>query len=115
MTSSKQDEQPTLFEPCTVDTEKILLYALGEFQSRGKVLANRPLPMDRLRGAFKRAVEKFQTNELTDEKIAETLQRLGAKVIKRPSFVAKHPYQITVNEKLSESAKIYFRESLNDT
>ena len=114
MTDEKNENQPTLFEPQTVDTESVLLYALGEFQSRGKVLADRELALDRLRGAFKRASEKFQVEELSDEKIADSLERLGAKVVRRPSFVAKHPYQITVSEKLSEKSRFYYKEILND-
>lgn len=115
MSSDQTANQPTLFEtPQTVETERLLLYALGEFQSRGKILAERPLPLDRLRGAFKRAAEKFQTDELTDEKIAETLEKLGAKVVRKPSFVAKHPFQITVYGELSEKSKAVYREMLND-
>lgn len=114
MTDDKNLNQPTLFEPQAIDTEKLLLYALGEFQSRGKVLAERPLALDRLRGAFKRAAEKFQTEELADEKIAETLEKLGAKVVKKPSFVAKHPYQVTIKRELSERAKAVYRETLDE-
>ena len=51
----KNDRQLNLFDVKTIEVEKILLYALGEFQSRGKVLADRELALDRLRGAFKRA------------------------------------------------------------
>lgn len=109
------NDQPNLFEAAgEPETEKILLFALGEFQSRGKVLADRPLALDRLRGAFKRAAEKFQTAELADEKIASALESLGARVVRRPSFVAKHPYQITISENLSEKAKKFYRELLND-
>ncbi len=64
-------EQPNLFETSApaAQVEQILLYALGEFQSRGKVLADRELALDRLRGAFKRACEKFGASELPDEKL----------------------------------------------
>jgi hypothetical protein len=108
--------QPTLFETetKTADLERLALYALGEFQSRGKVLAERELALDRLRGAFKRAAEKFQTTELSDEKIVETLGKLGAKVVKLPSFVAKHPYRVTVQTSLAEEAKEIFQKSKND-
>jgi len=104
--------QPTLFEASApeIEIEKLTLYALGEFQSRGKLLAQRELALDRLRGAFKRASEHFQTTELADEKIAETLEKLGAKIVKVPSFVAKHPFRITVHVDLAERAKIFFRE-----
>jgi hypothetical protein len=105
--------QPTLFEAKThgVETEHLTLYALGEFQSRGKVLAERELALDRLRGAFRRAAERFQTAELSDEKIAKALEGLGAKVVKVPSFVAKHPFRVTVHSDLAERAKIHFQET----
>lgn len=114
MTNDKIVNQPTLFQPRAVDAERLLLYALGEFQSRGKVLAERQLPLDRLRGAFKRASEKFQTEELSDEKIVLALERLGAKVVRKPSFVAKHPFRVTVPNELSEKAKEIYREILNE-
>lgn len=114
MSNDKIANQPTLFEPQTVDVERLLLYALGEFQSRGKILAERPLALDRLRGAFKRASEKFQIEELPDEKIADTLEKLGAKVIRKPSFVAKHPFRVTIYNELSEKAKDVYREMLNE-
>jgi hypothetical protein len=104
--------QPTLFESKTTETEKIILYALGDFQSRKKVLANRELALDRLRGAFKRACEVFGVEELSDEVLAEMLEKLGASVKKRPSFVAKHPYHVTVQNELAERAfEFYNRES----
>ena len=108
--------QPTLFETnaATIDAEKILLYALGEFQTRGKVLAGRELALDRLRGAFKRAAERFNLAEFSDEKIAEILERLGAKVRRVPSFVAKHPFKVTVDRKLAESALDVYRNTLEN-
>ena len=110
-TNKKMTEQPNLFESgAPAEIDRILLFALGEFQSRGKVLAERPLALDRLRGAFKRSAEKFQAEELTDETIAEALERLGAKVVRRPSFVAKHPYHITVRAELSELSKAFYKE-----
>lgn len=107
--------QPNLFETRTenVELERLTLYALGEFQSRGKVLAERELALDRLRGAFKRAAERFQTAELADEKIAETLERLGAKVVKVPSFVAKHPFRVTVPQNLAARAFEFYRETIS--
>ena len=106
--------QPTLFETNaeTAQTEEIVLYALGDFQSRGLQLADRELPLDRLLGAFKRAFEHFQTSELTDEQIAETLEKLGAKINKLPSFVAKHPFRITVTNNLSERSRKFYNEIL---
>ncbi len=108
--------QPGLFELVTekAQIEQILLYALGEFQSRGKVLAERELALDRLRGAFKRACDKFQTAELSDEKIAEGLEKFGAKIVKLQSFVAKHPFRVTVQNDLAEKAKQIYQESLKN-
>jgi hypothetical protein len=82
----KDDQQPNLFDVKTIEVENILLYALGEFQSRGKVLADRELALDRLRGAFKRATEKFGTEEFSDEEIAKGLEKLGSKVIRVPNL-----------------------------
>jgi len=108
--------QPNLFElnAQAVETERILLYALGEFQSRGKILAARELPLDRLRGAFKRAAEKFEIAEMTDEMIVENLQKLGAKIVKVPVFVAKHPFRITISPELAEKAKMIYQNSLEN-
>ena len=85
--------QPTLFEAEneTAEIEKVLLFALGDFQSRKKVLADRELPLDRLRGAFKRAAEKFGIAEIPDEQIAESLDRVETMAkestsISRPSY-----------------------------
>lgn len=106
--------QPTLFEAKTenADIERVLLYALGEFQSRKKVLAERELALDRLRGAFKRAAEKFRIAELSDENIAENLEKLGAKVIKLQSFIAKHPFRVTISIETAERAKRFYNETL---
>jgi hypothetical protein len=101
--------QPTFFEPNQAETEKIILYALGDFQSRKKVLAERELALDRLRGAFKRACEKFGTEEISDEKLAEVLEKLGAKVVKLPSFVAKHPFRVTVSNGLAEKSSEFYK------
>ena len=108
--------QPNLFENNTQsdEIEKILLYALGDFQSRGKVLAERELALDRLRGAFKRASEKFEVEEFSDEKIAENLEKLGAKVIKVPIFVAKHPFRVTISLQTAERAKNVYNEILKE-
>ena len=114
MTNAKPENQPTLFEPQPADTEKILLYGLGEFQSRKKVLAERELPLDRLRGAFRRAAEKFRIDELSDETIVETLEKMGAKIVRKQSFVAKHPFRVTVHTDLAEKAKTAFIEISDD-
>ena len=106
--------QPTLFETNTenAEIEKVLLYALGDFQSRGKVLADRELALDRLRGAFKRATEKFGIAELSDEQIAETLEKLGAKIVKVQNFVAKHPFRVTISFEIAERARLFYNETL---
>ena len=110
------DEQQNLFEAATgrIETSEIILFALGDFQSRGKVLAMRELALDRLRGAFKRASEKFGVDELSDDQIAETLENLGAKVKKVPSFVAKHPFRVTVPSDVAENARQFFNANLNE-
>ena len=106
--------QPTLFEAEneTAGIEKVLLFALGDFQSRGKVLAERELALDRLRGAFKRAAEKFGVDEFSDETIAENLETLGAKVVKLQSFIAKHPFRVTISIETAERAKVFYNETL---
>jgi hypothetical protein len=108
--------QLELFEPKTenAEIEKVLLFALGEFQSRKKVLAERELALDRLRGAFKRAAEKFGITELSDEKIAENLEKLGTKVIRLQSFIAKHPFRVTVSNDLAFRAKEFYKQTLEN-
>ncbi len=97
------------------EIERVLLYALGDFQSRKKVLANRELALDRLRGAFKRAFEKFSVEEPSDGLIADTLRGMGATVAQVPTFVAKHPFRVTISEELAAKARREFeiRESKN--
>lgn len=103
MTNERKVNQPTLFEtnPENMATEEVILYALGEFQSRGFQLIDREMALDRLRGAFKRAAEKFGLEEFSDEKIAAALEKLGAVIKKVPSYVAKHPYKVTVKTELA--------------
>ncbi len=109
-------EQAILFNVQTkdklVDKKQLTMFALGEFQSRGKLLADRELALDRLRGAFRRASEIFQTNELSDEEIAEGLQMLGAKIVRIPSFVAKHPFRVTVKLETAERALLFYVERI---
>ncbi len=107
--------QPTFFEqegdPSGGGTERVLLYALGEFQERGKVLAERDLPFDRLRGAFRRAAETFGVREPGDEEAAAALANLGARVRRVPTFVAKHPFRVVVPAPVAERARGFFLET----
>ena len=93
------------------DAASVVLYALGEFQERGKVLAGRDLPFDRLRGAFRRAATAFGVPELDDETAAATLTALGAGVRRVPTFVAKHPFRVVVPEALAGRARGFFLET----
>jgi histone H3/H4 len=102
--------QPNFFAEKIGERNKIILFALGEFQSRKKVLAERELPLDRLRGAFKRACEKFENAEFTDEELVEYLEKLGAKITKVANFVAKHPFRVTVPNNLAEKSLKYYQE-----
>ena len=106
--------QPTLFEgegkQGSAEAERVVLYALGEFQARGKILAGRDLPLDRLRGAFRRAAESLGCDELGDEATANALTSLGANVRRVPTFFAKHPYRVVVPRPLAERAQNFFRE-----
>lgn len=114
--SNKMSTQPTLFEVKTTaaEDERLTLYALGEFQSRKKILADRELALDRLLGAFKRASEKFGAPEFTDKQIAENLEKLGAKIVEVPNFVAKHPFRVTVSKNLSERANEIYKQTLQN-
>ena len=102
--------QPKLFERQseTVAIEDVLLYALGDFQSRGKILANRQLAFDRLRGAFLRAFLKFGVPEMPDDQIVAGLRSLGAKIVEVPRFVAKHPFRITVPGNMAKNAASHY-------
>lgn len=95
-----------------IDAEQIVLRALGDFQSRGKVLAERDLPLDRLRGALKRAAEAFDTEELSDESAVAALRALGADVRQVPSFVAKHPFRVIVPAELAARASNFHRQMI---
>lgn len=117
MTDETKSAQPTLFDAKTEDSasEKVILFALGEFQERGFQLIDRELPLDRLRGAFKRATDAFDLAEFSDEKIAEVLADLGANVKKLPSFVAKHPFRVTVNTELAIRASEIYKQQKEKT
>ncbi|HYO62807.1 MAG TPA: hypothetical protein VER08_04040 [Pyrinomonadaceae bacterium] len=106
--------QPTFFEREPArgeeDAERIVLYALGDFQARGKELVERDLPLDRLRGALRRAAEKFEADELADEPAVAAFAALGARVRRVPAFVAKHPYRVVVPAALAERARAFYAE-----
>ena len=106
--------QTTFFDKDTsargADAERVVLYALGDFQARGKVLAGRDLPLDRLRGAFRRAADAFGSDELGDEQAAAALGALGANVRRVPVFFAKHPFRVVVPAALAERAREYLKQ-----
>jgi len=106
--------QPTFFDrkPTEggVEAGRLVLYALGDFQARGKLLSGRDLPLDRLRGALRRAAEALDAEELDDEQAVAALGALGARVRRVPTFVAKHPYRITVPTELAERSLTLLRE-----
>jgi hypothetical protein len=108
--------QPTLFEKQTagpeVDARQLTLYALGEFQARGKALAERDLPLDRLRGALKRACELFGIEELSDERAVAALESIGAHIRRVPPFVAKHPFRVIVPQDLAQRALAHYQEQV---
>src|ERR1044071_4488122 len=93
------------------DAERVVLYALGDFQARGLALAGRDLPLDRLRGALRRAAEAFGVDELADEQAASALCALGANVRRVPTFFANHPFRVVVHEELAERARLFVQES----
>ncbi len=105
--------QPTLFQRTRADqasVERVVLYALGDFQARGKVLAERDLPLDRVRGALRRASDTFGIDELEDEQAVSALTALGASVRRVPPFVAKHPFRVVVPVELAERARLAYQE-----
>ncbi|HYX40534.1 MAG TPA: hypothetical protein VE821_02490 [Pyrinomonadaceae bacterium] len=107
-------DQPTLFEQRrqgrAISSEQLLLYALGEFQARGKTLAARDLPLDRLRGALRRAAETFDLEELSDEEAVAAFERLGAQVRRVPPFVAKHPFRVVVPPDVAARAQEFYQQ-----
>lgn len=107
-------EQPKLFEgkrtADAAERERLVLYALGEFQARGLVLAGRELPLDRLRGALRRASEDLGIEELNDEASVEAFESMGARVRRVPAFVAKHPFRVTISNDLAGRARAFYEE-----
>lgn len=107
--------QPNFFESerksGDAEAERVVLYALGEFQKRKLALVGRDLPLDRLRGAFRRAAEALGVEELADEPIVAALAALGAQVRRVPAFVAKHPFRVVVPAALAERALAFYRET----
>lgn len=109
-------KQPTLFEERSKQNpddggERLALYALGEFQARGLTLAGRELPLDRLRGALRRASEALGCAEPGDESAARSFAALGAHISRVPPFVAKHPYRVTIPRELADRALKFYEES----
>jgi hypothetical protein len=109
-------DQPTLFAERTnrsaVTGEQLALSALGEFQARGKVLIDRELPLDRLRGALRRAAETLDVAELSDDEAAAVFESLGAQVRRVPPYVAKHPFRVTVPANLAVRAHEFYQQQL---
>jgi hypothetical protein len=94
----------------TSDFDRIVLYALADFQLRGKMLAERELPLDRLRGALRRAADAFGVAELSDEDAVAAIETLGGRVRRVPPYVAKHPFRVTVPAEVAERAKQFYRD-----
>lgn len=92
------------------DPARVVLYAFADFQLRGKTLAERELPLDRLRGALRRAAEVFGVAELSDETAAATIQTLGGRVRRVPPYVAKHPFRITIPTEVAERARQLYQD-----
>jgi len=93
-----------------IATDRVVLYALADFQLRGKTLAERELPLDRLRGALRRAAEVFGVAELSDDDAVSTIQMLGGRVRRVPPYVAKHPFRVTIPTEVAERAKQFFQD-----
>jgi hypothetical protein len=105
-------DQPTLFDrsDTTVSSEHLTLFALGDFQSRGKLLAERELALDRLLGAFRRAAEFFDVVYPSDKEIVASLRALGVRVVEVPAFMAKHPFKILVPAEIAGRASEHYRD-----
>lgn len=88
-----------------VAPDRVVLYALADFQLRGKLLAERELPLDRLRGALRRAADVFGIAELSDEDAVAAIQSIGGRVRRVPPYVAKHPFRVIIPSEVAEHAK----------
>ena len=93
-----------------IASDRLVLYALADFQLRGKTLAERELPLDRLRGALRRAADAFGVSELSDEDAVSAIQLLGCRVRRVPPYVAKHPFRVTVPKEVAERARQFYQE-----
>ena len=104
--------QPTLFDTSTntVSLDEVILFALGEFQSRGHKLADRELALDRLRHAVDRACDRFCIEPPADETLASLLEKAGAQVVEIPNYFAKRPFRITVPTALASSALTVYHQ-----
>ena len=102
--------QPTLFDSpaAAVSLEDALLFALGEFQARGHVLAERELALDRLHHAIDRACDRLRVEPPSDAVAADLLTKAGAAVLRIPAYFAKRPYRVIVPSELaSRSLTVY--------
>ena len=112
---SESDAQSLLFGTNdSVTLTDVVEFALGDFQARGFELVDRRIALDRLLGAVKRACDIYDVDLISDEQLAEELARLGAKVEKLPSFVAKHPFRLTIPKELAESTLEKYRSIVAD-
>lgn len=104
---SPETEQPGLFDSKAENDRigEVVLYALGEFQERGFALENRRLALDRLLGAFRRASDEFDIELPSDSELAEALRTAGATVEEVPAYVAKHPFRVTVRNRLAKESR----------
>ena len=93
-----------------VSLEDVVLFALGEFQSRGHKLADRELALDRLRHAVDRACDSFRIEPPSDETLASMLKDAGAKVVQIPNYFANRPYRITVPSTLASAALTVYHQ-----
>lgn len=94
-----------------VEPERVVLYALADFQLRGKALAERELPLDRLRGALRRAAEELGVAELSDEDAVTVIHALGGRVRRVPPYVAKHPFRVTVPAEVAARARRFYKDA----